>query len=278
MKYFCFRFDVDTHKCLSKGVPNILQLGKEVDAKFTFFINMGKAVSYTDYLIKLLNKNNKLGKKIKLSNLNKLGLYDFLIAAIVNPSGTSYSGVIKLAHNLGHEIGLHGGLNHSKWQNHASSWSRKRLLKEIEFGLKELKKISIIPVGFSSPDWNGSKELYRVLQELGFQYVADFHENEKQDDLIRNESLNLVDVPTNIINEPFGVGYVEHLRARGFDKTDILKNFSEKLDKKNKLAIVYDHPCYVGTKEIEIVKEIVLIARSKGFKIVTINEVVKKLR
>jgi hypothetical protein len=38
MKYFCFRFDVDTPKCIKKGVPNLISLSKKLDVPFTFFI------------------------------------------------------------------------------------------------------------------------------------------------------------------------------------------------------------------------------------------------
>ena len=96
MKYFCFRFDVDTHRCLDRGVPNLIKLGKELEVPFTFFVNMGRAVSRMNYFRKIFKKNS-VGVA-KLSNLDKLGLRDFFIASILNPKVGNNSKVIKLAY------------------------------------------------------------------------------------------------------------------------------------------------------------------------------------
>ena len=45
MKYIAFRFDIDTHKCIQVGVPNLIRLATELDTPFTFFINMGRGTS-----------------------------------------------------------------------------------------------------------------------------------------------------------------------------------------------------------------------------------------
>lgn len=37
MNRLVFRFDVDTHKCIRDGVPNLLEISDEMDVPFTFF-------------------------------------------------------------------------------------------------------------------------------------------------------------------------------------------------------------------------------------------------
>ena len=43
MKLCCFRFDADTHVCVSVGIPRLVELGNRLGARFTFFVNMGRA-------------------------------------------------------------------------------------------------------------------------------------------------------------------------------------------------------------------------------------------
>lgn len=39
-KTFSFRFNVDTHLCARKGVPNLIALADKLDVRFAFFFNM----------------------------------------------------------------------------------------------------------------------------------------------------------------------------------------------------------------------------------------------
>ena len=39
------RFDIDTHKCIRDGVPNLLEISEERNVRFTFFLNAGRAIS-----------------------------------------------------------------------------------------------------------------------------------------------------------------------------------------------------------------------------------------
>lgn len=55
-KRFVFRFDIDTHKCIRDGVPNLLAIFKEYNVPCTFFLNTGKSVSFWDSLGYLLKK------------------------------------------------------------------------------------------------------------------------------------------------------------------------------------------------------------------------------
>lgn len=278
-KYFCFRFDVDTHRCLRVGIPNLIDLGQELDVSFTFFVNMGRAIIRSHSLQKLVSPNPKQAVKIvKLSNLKKLGVVDYVITSVLNPEvGSSQLNVIKYLYQTGHEVGLHGGMNHALWQNSGAEWSAEKIQKEIEWGLKKLAQARIDkPLGFASPGWQGSPNLHIILERLGFRYVADVHSDNYEDIVKPNTKLNLIEVPTNIVGEPGGVGYIEHLRARGLEDGQIIQDFKRRLEGK-KLAVVYDHPYYAGIQELPILKKIILTARSMGFEVTTLQNIVREL-
>ena len=278
MKYFCLRFDVDTPRCIKKGVPNLIRLSKILDVPFTFFINMGHGTSRWSFIKKMLPFRSKSITQTpeKLSNLKKLGLWDYIVMALINPQvGNSHPDIIKSLKKAGHEVGLHGGLNHGEWQNESHSWEKQKFFKEIIPALDSLTQfLGEKPLGFSSPGWCGSNDLNAILESLDFHYVADaYGENLKKITSVKNE-FKLLQVPTNILGDG-GVAYLESLRAKNMDDNAIIKDFSSKLDERV-FAVLYDHPYYAGIQELSIMESIINLARSKGFQIVTLKTLVEK--
>jgi peptidoglycan/xylan/chitin deacetylase (PgdA/CDA1 family) len=278
MKYFCFRFDVDTPKCIKKGVPNLISLSKKLDVPFTFFINMGRGTSRWSFIKKIIPFGSKSipHTTFKLSNLKKLGLWDYFIMALFNPQvGNSHPHIIKSLKKAGHEVGLHGGSNHGEWQNESHSWGNQKIFKEIIPALNSLTKfLGERPLGFSSPGWCGSNDLNTILESLDFYYVADAHgENLKTITYAQNAS-NLLQIPTNILGNG-GVAYLENLRAKKMDDQAILNDFSSKLEKRT-FAVLYDHPYYAGIQELPMLKMLINIVKSKGFQIVTLKTLTEK--
>lgn len=275
MRYFCFRFDVDTHLCISRGMPNLLRLAAELDVRFTFFVNMGRAISRLDY-VRNKTSRGQGGTTAKLSNLKKLGLPGFLTAAILNPRvGAPHLDTIRAAHAAGHEIGLHGGSNHATWQNHAARWPAVRIRREIDPALDLLRQSGIpMPRGFASPGWQGSDNLHEALEAIGFCYVADIHNPDAQQISPVRPDLRLLAIPTNLCGEPDGVGYLEHMRAEGLDDAQALDTFSRQLEDR-RLAVAYDHPYYAGVAELDLIRRMIHIARDRGHEITTLENIIQ---
>lgn len=275
MKRFCFRFDVDTHLCTSKGMPNLLRLADELDVRFTFFVNMGRGVSRLDCL-RGRTSRERGPMTAKLSNLQKLGLSGFLTAAILNPRvGAAHLDTLRAAHAAGHEIGLHGGMNHATWLNHSTRWSADRIRRELAPALDILHHSGIpMPRGFSSPGWQGSDSLEEALESLGFIYVADTHDPAAQAIMPVRPDSRLLAIPTNLSGEPDGVGYLEHMRAVGMTETQILDTFSQQL-KDRPLAIAYDHPYYAGVAELDVIRRMICIARDQEYRITTLDDIIR---
>jgi len=183
-KLFSFRFDVDTHRCVHVGMPALSELGRRLDAPFTFFVNMGRAVSIPTVVRgwgaanRAVANGAKPRTAAKLSAREKLGWPGYLKAAVVNPRvGATAIDVIRSAAADGHEIGLHGGTNHQVWQSEAIRWSPERLSEEIDAVLPALSESlgGTPPLGFASPGWSTSDSLPELLAARGFRYLADLH-------------------------------------------------------------------------------------------------------
>ncbi len=304
-RLLAFRFDVDTHRCIREGVPNLLDLGREADARFTFFVNMGRAVNRTSTLAGVLggwrstrpDAPNPQDRPVSLSARFKLGLKHYLVAATLNPKvGAGSPRVIQRALREGHEVGLHGGANHATWQAGAKKWDRRRLEREVAAGKRQLLRAAggrrgqirasegpgiegsgfegsgFQIRGFASPGWQSSRELWPVLAAHGFDYVADAR-GRHRDIEVTPPPASLCCVPTHLCGEPGGVAYLEHHHAIGGTTADALADFEAALREKRRFLVLYDHPYYAGIRRIELLRSMIEAGRQAGYRTATLSEV-----
>lgn len=274
--YLCFRFDIDTHKCIRDGVPPILALFKKYNRSATFFLNTGKSIEHNHALQSFFVKKTMKEEVVSLSALKKLGPRDYLQVLLFNPTiSKNYKKNINDLINSSNEIGLHGGHNHEEWHYFAKTWGKERAHQEIKWGIEQLKKYKkdLAIEGFASPGWNGSSVIDASLSEMGFSYVSDIHTDKPDQKIIKNGKFHKI--PTNISGEPGGVGYIEHCRAKGMSSKDIIKDFRNKLEQRKKFAIIYDHPYYVGVQEIDILEEMIKVGLSMKFSIIPMRNLLQ---
>ena len=296
-RLFSFRFDVDTHRCVREGMPALSRLGRRLDAPFTFFVNMGRAVSRPATLSALLGGGRSSATEasgaepVKVAAKHparrKLGTVGWLQAAILNPRvGAGSPAVLRGALADGHEVGLHGGRNHAVWQTEAAGWSPARAAAEIDAVLPDLERIlGSTPAGFASPGWVTPPGLEAILAARGFRYLADEHgappagsSRGARDgaDALPGEPVSgapLPSVRTALTGEPGGVAYLEHLDAAGLSHREALARFASDLDAAGDVAVVYDHPYWAGVRALRLVEEMVGIAREAGFDVVPVATV-----
>lgn len=277
MKLLTFRFDVDTHKCLLQGVPNLLDLGNKHKVKFTFFINLGRSISKYHFLKSKLKREKSDVVHHNLSAKQKLGLYDYLYASIVNPRLVRVGrDVIKRSIAEGFEVGLHGGKNHEHWNQNAETWSEEKILKELEWASAEIKKIhpKFNFKSFAAPHWKHTENVYKALKKHKFNYASDIHTNRPLE-VVSKSFDTLHNVPVSISGEPGGVGYLEWCRAKGYSDKKILSDFANKLKVRRNFAVVYDHPYYSGVQELPLLESMIAVARDLDYKIVPLKTIYK---
>ena len=276
-KICCFRFDVDTHACVLQGMPRLMDLAESCDARFTFFVNPGRAFNQIITLRKLLRRlldKTRTGKKRTgfIPAAAKLGFANSLTAILLNPRVASAAPpVLRVAGQDGHEVGLHGGTNHATWERDAHVWSKERLSVELAAGLVALQACGVgQPVSFASPGWNSPTHLAELLPELGLRILADsYNVGTWSPEWI---GPRLVAVPTNITAPGSTAGYLEGMRARGANDAEIRADFRRQLASKEWFAGVYEHPFYAALHELPLLSDLLRIARDEGFAIRTVRE------
>lgn len=273
-KIVCFRFDVDTYPCAAHGVPNLVALGRKYGAKFTFYFNMGRAIHIPTLMFG--KKPTLLQERAaKLGNMRKLGMIGYFHTALLNPRvGSSFPANIVQAQREGHEVGLHGGRNHGDWMSNAANWPEQKVADELDWGLARLHEAGIDDVhSFSSPGWQAPGFLHAALADRGFTSVADIHGHDKCEVCISpHVEQELYCIPTNIVGEPGGVGYIEHLRASTDSTTAMLEKFESDLEQTGQPAVLYDHPYYAGIHELDVVDAMLKMVRDAGYKTARLDE------
>lgn len=256
MKKIVFRFDIDTHKCIRDGVPNLLKLSRKYNVPFTFFLNTGKSISLGDSMRSLLKTDNTNHNKGEMmSAMQKLGIVDYIYAAIVNPSIICYKRQICELLNSNCEIGIHGGRNHAKWQNYALEWEQTKLTDEIDYAIDNIKKIKsdYTLKGFASPAWVHPDTLDKVLKKKGFLYCADYHGIGLNPVIINDKNKT---VGVNLLGEPGGVAFFENCRVKQYSTEQII-NYVMEFIERHEVTVLYDHPYYAGVKEIDCISQII---------------------
>ena len=276
MKVCCFRFDADTHLCVSVGIPLLVELGDSLGARFTFFVNMGRAFDPALTVAKAFHRLWRGRSKGTMSAGSKLGWVGAMQAAVFNPrAGCSDPAALCSAARFGHEIGLHGGRNHAVWERHAQHWDEARLRGEVETGLRWMQRGALPrPRAFASPCWNSPPGLSRVLSTQGFRFLADTYNPAREDLTLVGD---LISIPTNVTAGTGSGGYLETLRLRGWSTGQVVSDFRAQLRQKTRLAVVYDHPFFAGLHALEQVAAMVRVAREEGFSVQTMSAAAETL-
>lgn len=277
-RYLSLRFDVDTELCLREGVPRLLALGEELNCRFTFFVNPGRAIARDRLLAESFRPRSPRQRAPCLGALRKLGCAELAYLVCLNPRGLPrHASVVRRAWEAGHEIGLHGGRNHGLWQRDAQYWSVSRIHDEIRWGKAVLHQCGVSDLqSFASPGWNAPKELPDILEREGFSIWADVHGNEGKPYRIA-EHTALTEVPTTLSGEPGGVGYLECCRASGDDEARIITRVLDALSGQHSFLCLYDHPFYAGRHELDTLRSIIEEARSTGWMLMPMRDAVDRL-
>lgn len=265
----CFRFDVDTHKCAKVGIPNLLQLAEQKGVKFTFFVNCGRAISRRESLKALFTRQRPGANAAQLSSRHKFGTKEYLVCALQNPKIIKYDSIIKLAHQQGHEIGLHGGRNHEIWCRNVDRWSEEQIREEIKWGLRQLENIAIHAKIFASPCAKGGDRVRWITGDMGFKYISDDLNSHNLKP--KNFDKGIIDIPTAICGEG-GVAYLEHHVALGRTAREIVADFGSRLNQ-SPATVFYDHPYFAGDQGIDLLAGLIDFAQSRKVEICHLSEI-----
>jgi len=284
MKTLSFRFDVDTAIDVERGVPKLLHMGRELHVRFSFYVNMGKAFDMQLYatsrgrsmLTRLLRREElKSSRAARVSTFRKLGVLGALGTVIRNGKvGVTYrEELLRLMHD-GHELGLHGGMNHALWQHSLHRLTEKQIERLFSQAYDSFCANFRRPLGFCSPGFVYNDCVLDLLDRYGFLYASDMEGKSPFHPVSGNRQYSHIQIPVNIIGNG-KASFISQQLALGVGREEIVKRtFGAILERK--VAIVYGHPSIEGHRACSILKEVILRAKEAQYDIVPLRDLVSQ--
>lgn len=277
-RIFSFRWDIDHLYGLERGVPNILSVCRDFNVKCSFYINLGKAYDLREWLFRSIKKSfDKLTDSASINIIQKLGYFRLLQLIFLNPNvGLSRIDILKTILNEGHELGLHGAMNHMLWSRRVWDFdidTIEKMLQEAMLRFKENLGINIF--GFAAPGFRWSTDSLECIDRLGFAYTGDLPGNQPFYPKIDSKTYKHLCIPVTIIG-PSTVPIIEYHSALDKKENEIVDLVLKEIDK-NEFAIIYGHPEFEGFK-IGILKKIFSHVRDNGYRIMTHMDIYKKYK
>lgn len=278
MKTFSFRFDIDSLADIEAGVPKLIELAKELDVRFTFFVNMGRSFRWSvaggQWSAKPETKNlepNSSPITHHSSTVKRLGLWRTFRTVIFNPNiGLSNKKILFKLLDNGHELGLHGGMDHPLWQWGLDTLSKDEINDLLRPAYNHFAELFERPKGFASPGLKYNRHVLELIDEYGFEYASDM-EGERP---FIHQGFRHLQIPANIIG-PNGISLIDQFHRSGLQEAEIVRRCREEVEKKE-IGVMFGHPAIEG--ETLSLRTLLRLIRDSGYKIVPMKEILKLLR
>lgn len=263
MKTFSFRFDIDSLADVEVGVPKLIDLAKEMDVRFTFFVNMGRSFNW-----KTLDQGRGAGGK-GYSTVKRLGLLRTFQTVIFNPDvGLSHKEILFKLLDYGHELGLHGGRDHPLWQWRLDTLSKDEINGLLKPAYDHFTRLFGRPKGFASPGFRYNHYVLELMDDYGFEYASDM----EGEGPFRQEGFRHWQIPVNVIG-PNRKPLIEHLLGLGFGEEEVGVKVKKEIGKRG-LAVMYGHPALEG--RFGGLREILTWVKDSKYQIIPMGELLEQ--
>ncbi|HEX3276755.1 MAG TPA: hypothetical protein VHR43_18005 [Gemmatimonadales bacterium] len=276
-RLFAFRWDVDHRVCVTDGLPRIRAACRDFGVPNTFFVNMGRSTNLREWLGKGVTRSKaKLADREAVHLIKKTGWPRFVLETVLaRPVGLSFIPEIQELQAEGHELGLHGGMDHVIWSRRFRELPDDELTSDVEQSYAHFVRHFGKPVGFSSPGFYSDERVMALLDRLGFLYNGDGIGGEPQLATAGGRTLRHWTIPVTL-SGPRTIPFLEYHGARGTPEAEVLRLLDQHLEAHDEV-ILYGHPCYEGVRE-GVLRQVFGRVVERGFRFVTMQTMAERLQ
>ncbi|MBI1827824.1 MAG: 4-deoxy-4-formamido-L-arabinose-phosphoundecaprenol deformylase [Planctomycetes bacterium] len=192
------RVDVDTFRGTKLGVPNLLRLLKEHDAKASFFFSVGPD-NMGRHLWRLV-KPKFLAKMLR-SRAAKLYGWDILLRGVFWPGpmiGERLGDIIRATADAGHEVGLHAW-DHHAWQSRLDRMNAREIEEALSKGVGVLERtLGVAPTCSAAPSWKCDDGVLLAKEKFPFRYNSDCRGSSVFRPQVNGMTLSQPQIPTDL--------------------------------------------------------------------------------
>jgi hypothetical protein len=274
---FVFRWDVDHRVCITDGLPKIRAVCQDFGVANTFFVNMGRSTNLREWLGKgLVRSRAKLADREAVHLIKKTGWSRFVLeTALARPVGLNFVTTLQALQREGHELGLHGGMDHVVWSRRFHELDEEGLKADVGESYAHFLRHLGHPAGFTSPGFYSDERIMRLVDRLGFLYNGDAIGGEPRRATATGRPLRHWTIPVTL-SGPRTIPFLEYYGAKATPEAEILRLLDEHLDSRD-LVILYGHPCYEGVHEA-LLRKVFAAVLERGFRFVTMQAVAEQLQ
>ncbi|HEY8105099.1 MAG TPA: hypothetical protein VIE46_03270 [Gemmatimonadales bacterium] len=276
-RLFVFRWDVDHRVCITDGIPRIRRVCRDLGMAQTFFVNLGRSTNLRAWLGKGFERSRaKLGDMEAIHLIQKTGLPRFLLEAVLSrPVGLSFIPELQELQAEGHELGLHGGMDHVVWSRRFPELPAEVLAADVQESYDHFTKAFGRPVGFSAPGFRSDERLMLLLDRLGFRYNGDAIGGEPHPTVVAGRELSHWTIPVTLAG-PRTIPFLEYHRAISTPEPQVLRLLDQHLDERE-IVVLYGHPCFEGVED-RLLRTVLQRVLDRGFTPVTLAALAEHVR
>ncbi len=276
-RLFVFRWDVDHRVCMTDGMPRIRSVCRDFGVPNTFFVNLGRSTNLREWLGKGVTRSKaKLADREAVHLIKKTGWPRFVLeTALARPVGLSFVPELNAFQAEGHELGLHGGMDHVIWSRRFHQLPDATLQADVEESYAHFVRHFGRPAGFSSPGFYTDARVMLLLDRLGFSYNGDGIGGEPRPATADGRELGHWTIPVTLAG-PRTIPFLEYHGARGTPESEIMRELHRHLESRS-FVVLYGHPCYEGVHE-GILRKVFAAVLEQGFRFVTMQTLAERIR
>lgn len=266
MKTLALKIDVDTDRGTRIGVPNLLNLFKELNIPATFLFSLGP-----DNTGRAIRRVFRPGFLKKVSRTSIVSIYGWrtLLNGTLLPGphiGKRNSAIMQTTKTAGHEVGIHC-YDHNRWQDFLAKMTQDEVSAEFGKALSEFERIFTTPARTAgAAGWQANAYSLTAYDAANLHYASDGRGTTPFFPHINGYTFKTLQIPTTLptLDELLGRpefpedSFTEHL----------LSQLSE--DKPNIFTM---HAEIEGMAKLSWFKEFLTTAQQRGIQFVTMETI-----
>lgn len=270
MTTLAIKIDVDTDRGTRIGVPNLLNLFKELQIPTTFLFSLGP--DNTGRAIKRIFRRGFLQKVNRTSVISTYGIRTLLNGVLLpGPHiGKKNEKIIRSVEQAGHEVGIHC-YDHIRWQDGVSHMSQIEVSNEFAKACTEFQRIFNKPAKTAgAAGWQANEKSLAAYDAANLLYGSDCRGKFPFKPRIGEKIFNTIQIPTTLPT-------LDELIGRPEFPLNQLTDYYLNLLLLNNLNVFTIHAELEGMKYLDWFKEFLTAAKQRNIQFVTLETIAKQI-
>ncbi len=266
------KIDVDTHRGLELGVPQLASMFESEGVAASFYVSMGPDNSGRA-ILRVFRNRGFLSKMFRTKAVSMYGRRTILSGTLLpsRPIALSFPGILRDLKARGFEVGVHG-YDHVRWQDHLDAIGEAGVRNELEDAFEAYRAtFDEASKSFAAPGWRTNDAALVALDTMGLDYRSDTRGGAPYRCFVEGRVLATPEIPTTLptLDEVMG--------RRDLSDDSAVRDFYLGLCKPDALNVHTIHAETEGMGQLENFTALIRALKERGATFVQLREVAWRL-